>query len=86
MAAKDKKPTTEQYIEQEQNDRAKIRHLLTTEGGKVLIAWMERQYGGSMVKRTDSGVDIYQTAINIGAREVLVDLLSIRDTKDREDT
>lgn len=87
MAAKEKLPTVEEYRDQEKIDRAKIASLLRTEGGKVLLAWMERTYEGSMMKRDAIGaVDIYQIAINVGAREVAVELRAIRDTKDREDT
>lgn len=83
---KDKLPTVEEYQDREKVERAKISTLLQTEGGKALLAWMERQYEGSMVKHTNGMVDIYQTAINVGAREVVVELRAIRDMKDREAT
>lgn len=84
--AKEKLPSVNEYTEREKNDRAKIASLLRTEGGKTLFAWMERQFDGSLVKRNTEGmVDIHQTSINIGAREVVVELRAIRDSQDRED-
>lgn len=83
--AKEKLPSVDEYTERERNDRAKIASLLRTESGKVLLAWMERRYGGGLVKRVEGAVDVNQTLINVGAREVVHDLCEIRDMKDRED-
>jgi hypothetical protein len=46
---------------------------------------MERQYDGALVKRVEGAVDVNQTLINVGAREVVHDLRSIRDSQDREE-
>lgn len=63
--------------------RAKIYRLLHTEEGKALVEEMEIQFDGSLVKRYEGqGVDIYQTAINVGAREVVHFLRSLRDGKE----
>lgn len=63
--------------------RAKIRKLLSTEEGEALMEEMVIQFDGSLVKRYEgAGVDIYQTAINVGAREVVHFLRSLKDGKE----
>lgn len=82
--AKDRKPLTEDG-EREKSDRAEIKKLLQSERGQTLLAWMERQYGRGLVKRAEGRVDVNQTLINVGAREVVNDLREIRDSQDREE-
>jgi hypothetical protein len=82
---REKLPKLTEEGERDKRERAEIKTLLQSERGKTLLAWMERQYDGALVKRVEGAVDVNQTLINVGAREVVHDLRSIRDSQDREE-
>lgn len=82
---KPKLPTLTEEGERESQERAAVKALLQSGQGKILLAWMERQYDGTLVKRVGGALDVNQTLINVGAREVLHDLRAIRDSQDREE-
>lgn len=75
-----KLPTVEQYQEQIKAEEEKVRTLLATEAGSVLLRYLERLYDGSLVSRskTTGEVDDKATMINIGAREVYHHLRTLR--------
>lgn len=82
---REKLPTLTEEGERDKKEQAEIRTLLQSERGKTLLAWMERQYDSGLVKRVEGRVDVNQTLIHVGAREVVYDLRAIRDSQDREE-
>lgn len=53
-------------------ERVQLRALLLSLAGKQLLAHLDREFNGSLVARVEArGMDLYQTLVNIGAREVV---------------
>lgn len=76
----DKLPKFDEWEKRIELEKARIRGLLQTDDGKALIEHLTRIYDGSLVAKVEGrGVDREQTLINIGAREVVHYLRSLKD-------
>jgi hypothetical protein len=67
-----KLPSAEEVRERAGVQAVEIRALLLSSAGKQLLAHLNERYNGSLVARVEArGMDVNQTLVNIGAREVV---------------
>lgn len=75
--------TNKELMEEQAKRHAAIRVMLSSPGGKALLEELEIIFDGSLVAQSEGrGMDVNQTLVNLGGREVLVHLKTIRDREE----
>lgn len=75
--------TADKVQEERKSREAAIKRILKTKDGELLLEELELTFNGSLIVRDEGRrLDRDATLVNVGSREVIIHLRSIRDRSD----